>query len=190
MAWVIRQLNISKDLGLTEDGITVSITPIVWLPEAVMISLMRKATRLIFLQSKLSAFGDVNLDLSEEEQKLSEDEQNELLATRADSQFAVIEDALKQMRPIMIDILKEVVVDWTIKDEKGVVLPSPSVLVEQSREGEIDKLPLQLKMHILMAAQSEAEAEVPLVNVRQSEDSSTAVNGTSKEPELSIVSNS
>jgi hypothetical protein len=101
-----------------------------------------------------------------------------------------VEGAFAQMKPIIYEYLKEIVVEWNFKDDNGDPLPIPRELIEQSREGEIDKFPLQMKMHLVQAAQDQEAASVPLGNARQSEDSSIAVNGTSSEKELSIVSNS
>jgi histone H3/H4 len=190
MAWVIKQLNISEDLNLTEPGVTVSIIPTVWLPEAVMMKLMRQSIRMAALQSKMSGVGEGMMELTEEEKQLPQEEQDRIYVERAERQFGVVESAFEQMQPIVQEYLKEIVTDWNIKDEHGEILPIPRVLIEQSRAGEIDKLPLQLKMHLVQAAQDQDEANVPLANEKQSEDSSMGANGTSSAKELSIVSNS
>ena len=189
MAWVTKQLDISKELNLTEEGVLISIIPTVWLPEAVMMKLMRQSIRMAALQTKMSAVGEGMMELTAEEQRLPQDEQDRIYVEKAEKQFETVEQAFEQMKPIIQEYLKEIVVEWNVKDENGEPLPIPRVLIEQSRQGEIDKLPLQLKMHLVQTAQ-ESDANVPLVSERQSEDSSIAENGTSSEKELSIVSNS
>jgi hypothetical protein len=188
MAWVIKQINISDELGLTEPGLTVAIIPTVWLPEATMMRLMRQSIRMAALQSKMSGLGD-DIELTEEQKQLPENEQDDIFLALSEKKFEVVESAFAQMKPIIYEYLKEIVVEWNFKDEKGDPLPIPRELIEQSREGEIDKFPLQMKMHLVQAAQ-EQDASVPLVNVRPSEDSSMAANGTNSEKELLIVSNS
>lgn len=185
MPWKSVVLKIGEEEGLDDRDLTVTITPLTWLPDRVMLDLSRKAISLMSLQSSMNVD---NIDLTEEEKQLPDAEQEELVMQRANDQFNRLERAFDAMRPLVRDFLINCVTSWTVKDDEGNELPIPKKLVDDSREGELDKLPLSFVMGIVTAAQEGQTAEIPLKNAPPSEDGSPAQEPTNVSAMPLIVS--
>lgn len=187
MPWKSVVLKIGEEEGLDDPTITVTITPLTWLPDRVMLDLSRKAISLMSLQSQMSVD---DIELTEEEKLLSDDEQEKLIVGRAEAQFNKLERAFDAMRPLVRDFLIHCVTAWTVKDDDGNELPIPKKLVEDSRDGELEKLPLSFVMTIVSAAQEGQTAEIPLKSAPPSADGSPAQEATNVSVMPSTVSNS